>query len=82
MGVKGENYARLIAQVPRFSLFSHIQHVTPFSRVPQVALVARPAGGAPPFHLQIQIERATHNVDYERKRHALFGQAESQYLFS
>ena len=36
---------------------------------------------APPFHLQIQIARTTKNSRHTRKRHALFGQPESQHLF-
>jgi hypothetical protein len=54
---------------------------TLFSRVPQVALVARPVETAPPFHLQIHIARTTQTFSHARKRHALFWQAEAQYLF-
>src|SRR6267143_3715776 len=45
---------------------------TLFSRVPQVALVTRPADAAPPFHLQIHIARTTQTFSLARKRHALF----------
>ena len=72
----GKKYAE---HLPHILLIAPIPQLSPFSQVP---LVARHAGGAPPFHLQIHIARTTHNSSHARKRHALFGQAESQYLFS
>lgn len=63
----------LVPPVPHIApLKSHLARRTLFSRVPHVALVARPAETAPPFHLQIQITRTTQNSSHARKRYALF----------